>query len=139
MHAWEPRGGETEGGGLMCIFMPPFFPHLFVSAYQTDQGTVTRLIHEQRLGARIRFQKWHHCMFFFPFLCSLSNQSNPDSQLYAEPDVPIYKCVSCELGYRDNSRVRRRNKQSLAFAGWLLQAARQMTNRAPLYFLKKSH
>lgn len=34
---WEDRGV----GGLMCIFMPPFFPHLFVSAYQTDRHTVT--------------------------------------------------------------------------------------------------
>lgn len=80
------------GGGLMCIFMPPFFSHLFVSAYQTDQDTVTRLILEQRLGARICFQKWHHCTFFFLF--SFSNQSNPDSQLYAEPHVLIFNCLS---------------------------------------------
>lgn len=139
MHG-NPEVGRRRAGRLMRIFMPPFFPHLFVSAYQTDQDTVTRLIHEQRLGACIRFQKWHHCtLFFSPFPCNPPNQSNPDSQLYAEPDVPIFKCVSCELGYRDNSRVRRQNKQSLPFARWLLQTARQMTNRAPLYLLKKSH
>ena len=34
---------------MMDIFMASFFPHLFVSAYQTERGTVTSLILQQHL------------------------------------------------------------------------------------------
>lgn len=124
-------------GGLMCIFMPPFFPHPFVSAYQTDRDMVTELIQEQHLGARICFQKWHHCaFFFFSFLFSFSNQSNPESQLYTatqRSDLPL--CV-CKLGYRDGSLTGEMTEQSPALAARLLQTAVETRHRAPLYHVK---
>lgn len=42
---------------MMDIFMASFFPHLFVSAYQTERGTVTSLILQQHLRTDIGFQK----------------------------------------------------------------------------------
>lgn len=41
----------------MDIFMASFFPHLFVSIYQTERGTVTSLIPQQHLRTDINFQK----------------------------------------------------------------------------------
>lgn len=43
--------------GMMDIFMASFFPHLFVSIYQTEQGRVTLLILQQCLKTDITFQK----------------------------------------------------------------------------------
>lgn len=113
MHG-NPEMGRWRRGGLMRIFMPPFFPHLFVSAYQTDRDTVTRLIQEQHLGARICFQKWHHCAFFSPFLFSFSNQSNPDSQRFTATRRPALRLSIYKLGYRDNSLTGETTGQTIA-------------------------
>lgn len=95
----------------MCIFMPPFFPHLFVSAYQTDRHTVTRLIQEQHSGARICSQKWHPPLLL---LFSFSNQSNPDSQRYTATRRSRLRPRVCELGYRDDRLAGETGEQTIA-------------------------
>lgn len=49
----------------MCILMASFFPHLFVSAYQTDWGPVTLLVQQQHLRSDIGFKKKKMVQFGF--------------------------------------------------------------------------
>lgn len=111
MHG-NPGVGRQRGGRLMCIFMPPFFPHLFVSAYQTDRHTVTRPIQEQHLGARICFQKWHRCAFSPPSLFFLASpiKAIPIRSATLQPDAPVF----AELGYRDDSLAGETREQTIA-------------------------
>lgn len=61
----------------MCIFIASFSPHLFVSAYQTDWGTVTSAAPQQHMRTDITFQKkkWYFC----PILGFLKNKANLDN------------------------------------------------------------
>lgn len=75
----------------MDIFMASFFPHLFVSVYQTKWGMVTPLILQKHLRTDIGFQKIVSASKFVLF-----NQSKPEThylRVYTQHSNPTLHCL----------------------------------------------
>lgn len=113
MHAWEPRGGETEGREADVYLYASFLssslclclPNRSAYGYQADTRAA--------LGSTDLFPKMAP-LSPPPFLFSFSNQSNPDSQRYTATRRSRLRPCVCELGYRDDSLTGETREQTVA-------------------------
>lgn len=116
MHAWEPRGGKTEGREVDVYLYASFLSSSLCLCLPNRSAYGYRADTRAALGSTDLFPKMAPLCFFSPlsFLFSSSNQSNPDSQRYTATRRSRLRPRVCELGYRDDSLAGETREQTIA-------------------------